>query len=1441
MKNYAEFCAAYDKVIRMKRKKWKSVVSWMLILAMLGGYGNTALAAGLNGVPAANTGTEEGAENPGDAQPAAGTGGEGSDSTDNTEHKDTGAAGGGTPATGSDAAENSQDSADPAAGQEDPNLSEETDAIAAQAATPADAAPGKEYSPYWTDPNFSNLVVFVDFADTSHNHQESIFGSCYQADTAPTFQYFNGDGTYPRGMRQYLYNISYGKLRVENIFPQYDEAEDAIIPYKLSGTAADYAANETAMITEIIGKLNESGQITEGMNLHLGNSSQILDNLMIVVPCDDGNETRLFTGHKANYAGTDAVAGNLVRDYTIVTEGGIYFGNLKSGLIIHEFLHTLGYPDLYRGTVEANQQKGMPAALWDIMATSDHRVRYPLAYLRSAYTEWFDISTIRESQQGLSLYAASAATEETKDRQAFLLKTDYSDTEFFVVEYRKKGTGDSEYDAGIPGSGLIVYRVNTSYRTNYSGPPDHIYIFRPNDTCREDGNEEAGGDIFDSFLSLESGRTSYGSSDPGASVSDGAITYSDGTNSGIVISNVGSAAGDQITFDITFTEEDGYWKTVAREESSDTSYAASCMDEDGTLYYLLQKGKNVFLYQCRDGVFTRLGNAPAGDVHCLEMYDGVLYASWLQDWYVKLAKWNGSSWEELYTSPYQANEFSMTSDTEGVYLAYPNTDGTRVYALRCTGAGVQSLGAQVGESTGYAANVSVAAENGSIAVMYREAFNSGRVCVKQYQSASNTWSNAGSQNFTANSGRITIHNGRIYLMKNGVSWGQNEAYLYRYDLNKKDAEWEQIGENTYADTSITDMDLCFAGGDPYVVYQSGSQPRLTEVKHLVDGQWTKLGESVAKEDITGLRMYSFEDQIYVTYLNILSRQALVKAHASESTGTEELPDPLAYETVEVKNPFQALVERDWEVSDSSLFSQKAYGESFGEQVEGALAKDLYRKLVETYVTGKKTGNQTVALDSPFTFQGTVSNGQLIKDEAYKEAAAQLSSSLQVAYSAFYMDYPSVFWMNGFAMSYSMGGKFTGENTIQVSIDEIDFFPREYYEGASGQVSAYDTAVAEVKGLIESRVSDPEDSYEVVQAIHNYLCETLSYDHAAGNDLGGAGYGYAHTSSTAFLGYNGKKAVVCEGYAKAFKVLCDQFGIPCALVVGQGGTPGRQGPHMWNYVRMEDEGWYGVDVTWDDQESYGTMFDYFLAGSETEGFNGYTFSQEHTEDMNILQGSPAPFVYPVLESEAYEKSKYSGKIVTEADGSRWLVISDMEAGESLSDDRLVSFLQGYTEQAPFAGIRIIRAKDANGALNKTISASVVNTSYDLIQDGGELQFCFWDEGNRELTRWNLKNPEYMPEDKDGTVTAKKNGNEWDLSFSEVDFPAENVEVFYALGEWKNSFGNLLNSSENGIIPVYYYRIGENQEMEWVGGGHLRLYFPGGAFPESDGRDRNRVPP
>ena len=96
------------------------------------------------------------------------------------------------------------------------------------------------------------------------------------------------------------------------------------------------------------------------------------------------------------------------------------------------------------------------------MASAGRYLQYPLAYLRGGMTNWFTIPTVEQSGQQ-SLYAASKTTIDTKDQQAVILKTNYSDSEFFVLEYRKQSQTVNEYESKnlLQASGLIIYRVNT--------------------------------------------------------------------------------------------------------------------------------------------------------------------------------------------------------------------------------------------------------------------------------------------------------------------------------------------------------------------------------------------------------------------------------------------------------------------------------------------------------------------------------------------------------------------------------------------------------------------------------------------------------------------------------------------------------------------------------------------------------------------------------------------------------------------------------------------------------------------------------------------------------------------------------------------------------------------------------------------------------------------
>ncbi len=114
--------------------------------------------------------------------------------------------------------------------------------------------------------------------------------------------------------------------------------------------------------------------------------------------------------------------------------------------------------------------------------------------------------------------------------------------------------------------------------------------------------------------------------------------------------------------------------------------------------------------------------------------------------------------------------------------------------------------------------------------------------------------------------------------------------------------------------------------------------------------------------------------------------------------------------------------------------------------------------------------------------------------------------------------------------------------------------------------------------------------------------------------------------------------ICEGYSKAFKILCNKNGIECVLAVSA--------DHMWNYVKMPDnQKWYGVDVTWNDptinteiSESMreSLKWKYFLKGSENFlNKDGEIDEDKHTEEPNSLGGYKLTNVhFPVLAEKDY---------------------------------------------------------------------------------------------------------------------------------------------------------------------------------------------------------------
>ena len=137
--------------------------------------------------------------------------------------------------------------------------------------------------------------------------------------------------------------------------------------------------------------------------------------------------------------------------------------------------------------------------------------------------------------------------------------------------------------------------------------------------------------------------------------------------------------------------------------------------------------------------------------------------------------------------------------------------------------------------------------------------------------------------------------------------------------------------------------------------------------------------------------------------------------------------------------------------------------------------------------------------------------------------------------------------------------------------------------------------------------------EKARAVHDWICRHMTYA-----DAGSERYRMNWRGFQTVWSALEERVTVCTGYARAFKLLCDAYGVSCIVVAGLV----HDGPHAWNYVRLEDS-WYGVDCTWDDKPG-GVAHDWFLRGQ--------SFLVRHTEGSY----DALPLAYPQLSRSGYRQ-------------------------------------------------------------------------------------------------------------------------------------------------------------------------------------------------------------
>ena len=426
-----------------------------------------------------------------------------------------------------------------------------------------------------------NLVLMVNFSEDGAN--------TFQTDFSRYQEMYTGPESEPnRSLSQYISTISDGQVTVNTYFPQV--VNNVFLPVTIQGSASAYpdASSGEQFVQQVITAAQNMSELSFPEKLDSMRGDRYIDNLTIIVQVDGNNASGAFGSRKADWGDNQTLLhGWHVGAYNVLPTNMLRLGTAYDqgyALASHEFLHTLGAPDLYRTAGE----NGYPVGRWwDLMAGANLTASYPLVYTRSKLG-WMQIETLKDSGT-YTLWPAEGAS----GSRAYILKTSRSDSEFFVVEYRKKPENKQDYDYYIPESGLIVYRVNNAvdYHTNKEGN-NYIYVFRkdtkdPAKAQEDESKATVGGQY----------RKSLGSSDLNAHYTSDTIFYSDGSNSGIVIDNVVTKEDGSVSFDVKFPvlSADSYWLPKG-ESINGLSSPAITGDTTGNSLYLAgivnENGKN---------------------------------------------------------------------------------------------------------------------------------------------------------------------------------------------------------------------------------------------------------------------------------------------------------------------------------------------------------------------------------------------------------------------------------------------------------------------------------------------------------------------------------------------------------------------------------------------------------------------------------------------------------------------------------------------------------------------------------------------------------------------------------------------------------------------------------------------------------------------------------
>lgn len=384
-----------------------------------------------------------------------------------------------------------------------------------------------------TTGTLNNIVIFIRFADEPAGVFPEVIGTYDDL--------FNSGMPGMNSLFRYYREVSYGQLIVQTTF--YPSTSGNVISYvddhprnyyrKYDAVTnpTGYTAGEGSWMREqtMLAKAIRavSAQIPANLVIDANNDGYV-DNICFILSGGAEGWSDLLWPHMTSLTiERIPINGKVVGNYNLQLRSSLLStGNLVY-VLAHELFHSLGAPDLYHYSGAGPD----PVGGWDIMNYGGNPPAHMSAHMKWKYGGWISAMPTITSPGMYSLLPLVQPT-----RNCYRIPSLYSKKEYFVVEYRK---AEGAFERSLPGSGLLVYRVNTERTGNADGPPDELYLFRPG------GSPGVTGSPTRAAMSADAGRTTLSDSTSPSSF------LTDGSPGGLVLRDVG-LIGDSITFRVEF-------------------------------------------------------------------------------------------------------------------------------------------------------------------------------------------------------------------------------------------------------------------------------------------------------------------------------------------------------------------------------------------------------------------------------------------------------------------------------------------------------------------------------------------------------------------------------------------------------------------------------------------------------------------------------------------------------------------------------------------------------------------------------------------------------------------------------------------------------------------------------------------------------------------------